>query len=127
MVGSSSYELLTIVDPTTRGMALDADVVPVVPTSSGDTFGLTAMIVSRGAVRLAWQRSDWDHVALHALLGHWIYQDQTLLDLTRPALWGALAVLVAALVPAVSDEIAWAVIRCAERSGWERRRRSNVR
>jgi len=120
MIGNGSYELLTIVDPTRHRTALDADVVPAVRTAGRDTFALTATAVSRGSVRLAWQSSDWDHIALHAFLGHWIYQDQTLLDLARPALWGALAVLVAAMVPVLSDEIAWAVIRRAERSQWKR-------
>jgi hypothetical protein len=122
IIGSGSYELLTIVGPTTRRTALDADVVPVAPASGGDAFALTATAVSRGAIRLAWQRSEWDHASLHALLRSGIYEDQTLFDLTRPALWGALAVLVAAIVPVVSDEIAWAVIRRAARSrlGWGR-------
>jgi hypothetical protein len=70
--------------------------------------------------RLAWQRSELDHAELHAWLRQWVYQDQTLRDLARPPLWGALAVLAAALVPVVSDEIAEAFIRRATRSARRR-------
>jgi hypothetical protein len=117
---SGSYELLVIVDQTTRRMALDADVVPVAPTPDGNTFALTATAVSRGAIRLVWQRGEWKHAALHALLLQRVYQDQTLHDLARPPLWGALAVLAATLVPVVSDEIAGALIRRATRSAQKR-------
>jgi hypothetical protein len=117
---SGSYELMVIVDRTERRTALDAEVVPVVAPPGGDTFALSAAGVSHGAVRLVWQRSEWDHAAAHAFLRHAIYQDQTLHDLARPALWGALSVLLAALVPAVSHAITWAVTSRAARSAWER-------
>jgi hypothetical protein len=45
--------------------------------------------------------------------GSVVYQDQTFRDLARPPLWGALAVLAAALVPVISDETALALIRRA--------------
>jgi hypothetical protein len=122
-----SYELLIIDDRTERRTALDADVVPMSPTPRGDPFGLSATAVKRGAVRLTWQRSERDHAALHAFLRQGIYQDQTLLDLARPALWGALAVLVVALLWAVSDAIAWAVTSRAARSPWERPARPSTR
>jgi hypothetical protein len=117
---TGSYELLVIVDQATRRTALDADVVPVASTSDGDAFALTATPISRGAVRLAWQQSEWDHAELHTFLRQWVYQDQTLRDLAQPPLWGALAVLAAALVPVVSNEIALALVRRATRSAWRR-------
>jgi hypothetical protein len=123
---SGSYELLVIVDRTERRTALDADVVPLRPTPEGDTFGLSATAVSRGAVRLTWQRSEWDHAALYAFLRQAIYQDQTLLDLARPALWSALGVLVAALISPVSNTIGWRVIRRATRSAWTRSARART-
>jgi hypothetical protein len=122
-----SYDLLVIVDRTERRTALDTDVVPVVPTPGGDTLALTTTAVSHGAVRLVWQRSEWDHAALHAFLRHAIYQDQTLRDLARPALWGALAMLVAALGPVISDAIARAITRRATRPAWERSARASNR
>jgi hypothetical protein len=120
ITGSGSYELLTIVDATERRTALDADVVPVGPTTDGDAYALTAMAVSHGAVGLAWQRGEYEHAALHAFLRRGIYQDQALLDLARPALWGALVVFVAGVAPAISDVIAWVVTRRAGRSAPER-------
>jgi len=41
--------------------------------------------------------------------------DQSLLDLARPALCGAVAVLMAGLVPVLADDLALAVIRRAAR------------
>jgi hypothetical protein len=113
---SGSYELLVIVDRTERRTAVDAD-VSVMPTWG---FGLSARAVSRGADGLTWQRSEWDHAALHAFLRRAIYQDQTLRDLARPALWwGAVAVLMVALVLTVADTIARGGIS-APRSAWPR-------
>jgi hypothetical protein len=36
---------------------------------------------------------------MHAYLANWIYQDQTLMDLARPALWGGLVVFLVGLWP----------------------------
>jgi hypothetical protein len=41
--------------------------------------------------------------------------DEPLLDLVQPALWGAVAVLMAGLVPTVADDIALALVRRAAR------------
>jgi hypothetical protein len=76
---SGSYELLVIVDRTERRTAVDADVVSVRPTPGGDAFGLSATAVNRGAVRLTWQRSEWDHAALHAFLHRLAQGDRVLL------------------------------------------------
>ena len=41
--------------------------------------------------------------------------DESLLEMAQPALWGAVAVLMAGLVPAIADDIASALIRRAAR------------
>jgi len=48
--------------------------------------------------------------------------DQPLLDLARPAVWGAVAVLMAGLVPALADDIALALASRAARRTWRRAR-----
>jgi hypothetical protein len=65
---SGSYELLVIVDQTTKGMALDADVVPSHQRRAATRFPSRRRAVYRGAVGLTWQRREWDHAALHAFL-----------------------------------------------------------
>jgi hypothetical protein len=52
-------------------------------------------------LKLEWQRGRYDNAKLHELLGHWIYQDQTLTDLAEPALWDGLGVLLVSLVVAI--------------------------
>jgi hypothetical protein len=46
--------------------------------------------------------------------------EATLLDLAQPALWGGVGVLLAGLVPAVADDLAWALTRRAGPSTWRR-------
>jgi hypothetical protein len=48
--------------------------------------------------------------------------DEALRDMAQPALWGAVAVLMAGLVPAVADDIALALIRRAARPSRQRAR-----
>ena len=43
---------------------------------------------------------------LHEFLGHWIYQDQTLTDFLRPALWGGLGVFFVGLLVAIPKDAA---------------------
>jgi len=54
-----------------------------------------------GDLKLEWQRGRYDNAKLHEFLGHWIYQDQTLTDLAKPAPWGGLGVLLVSLVVAI--------------------------
>jgi hypothetical protein len=54
-------------------------------TEKGEsTFTLTEEGMKIGDLKLEWQRGRYDNAKLHELLGHWIYQDQTLTDLAEP-------------------------------------------
>src|SRR5258708_8099846 len=64
-----------------------------------------------GDLKLEWQRAPYDNAKLHEFLGHWIYQDQTLTDLAKPALWGGLGVLLVGLVVAIPKDSARKRIR----------------
>jgi len=71
-------------------------------TEKGEsTFTLTEEAIKVGDLKLEWQRARYDTAKLHEFLGHWIYQEQTLTDLARPALWGGLGVLVVGLIVAI--------------------------
>jgi hypothetical protein len=68
------------------------------------TFALTDEAVKAGDVRLEWQRGQLDNAKVHAYLALWIYNDQTFLDLAKPALWGGLGVFVVGLLVAIQKD-----------------------
>ena len=101
------YTLLSVVDR--RGqqrLAIDSDVDLVTTAAGESTFALTDESVKTGAVKLEWQREMYDNAKLHELLAHWIYNDQSLTDLAKPALWGGLGVFVVGLIVAIPKDAA---------------------
>jgi hypothetical protein len=94
------YTLLQVVTRKGRRLALDSDVVPVVAESGNNTFALTDPALKHGAIRLEFHRTHCNNSEMHAYLGSWIYQNQTLMDLVRPALWAGLVLFFAGLLPA---------------------------
>ena len=96
-----SYTLLQIVTRKETRLAIDDDVVPAVTESGENTFALTMEAVKRGALRLEFHQAYYNNAQMHAYLANWIYQDQTLIDLTRPALLGGLLVFLVGLWPVV--------------------------
>jgi len=95
------YTLLELVTRKANRLALDSEVVPVMTDNGEKTFALTNEAVKQGALRLEWRRALYDNKKLHAFLSYWIYQDQTLFDLARPALWAMLTVLGVGLWPVI--------------------------
>ena len=93
------YTLLQIVTRKETRLALDNDVVPAVTESGENTFALTKEAVKQGALRLQLHRAYYNNAQMHAYLANWIYQDQTIIDLARPALWGGLVVFLVGLWP----------------------------
>jgi len=100
------YTLLAVVTRKDSRLAIDPDVEPVTSASGESTFALTDEAVKTGAVKLEWQRERYDNAKLHELLAHWIYNDQSLTDLARPALWGGLGVFVVGLIVAIPKDAA---------------------
>jgi type IV secretory pathway TraG/TraD family ATPase VirD4 len=94
------YTLLELVARKGSRLALDSEVVPAVTDSGQKTFSLTDDAAEQGALRLEWQRDLYDNSKLHAFLRYWIYQDQTLFDLARPALWAMSLMFLVGLGPA---------------------------
>jgi type IV secretory pathway TraG/TraD family ATPase VirD4 len=62
-------------------------------------------------LKLEWQRGRYDNAKLHDLLGHWIYQDQTITDLAKPELWGGLGMFLVSLLVVVPKDVARARAR----------------
>jgi type IV secretory pathway TraG/TraD family ATPase VirD4 len=99
---SSRYLLLNAVNKNGSHLALDEEV-----TETGESaFALTEEAVKAGDLRLEWQRGQFDNAKMHAYLGHWIYGDQTFLDMEKPAWWGGLGVLLVGLVVAIPKDAA---------------------
>jgi hypothetical protein len=94
------YTLLQVVTRKGSRFALDSDVVPAVAESGENTFALTDQALKHGAMRLEFHRSYCNNSQMHAYLGSWIYQNQTLMELVRPALWAGLVLFFAGLLPA---------------------------
>ncbi len=51
-------------------------------------------------MRLEFHRAYYNNSEMHAYLANWIYQNQTSMDLVRPALWAGLVLFFAGLLPA---------------------------
>ncbi len=102
-----AYTLLSVVDRREQQrLAIDPDVEPMTTASGESTFALTDEAVKTGAVKLEWQRERYDNAKLHTLLAHWIYNDQSLTDLAKPALWGGLGVFLVGLIVAIPKDAA---------------------
>jgi hypothetical protein len=107
-IGTGTYELLRIRDAKGMRLAMDADVTT---TRAGDgTLVLSQESLKAGAVELVYDSPGrYDNSRINFYLSHWIYYDQSLLDLVRPALVGGLAVLAIALIAAMPKE--WERVR----------------
>jgi hypothetical protein len=95
------YTLLQVVTRKGTRLALDSNIVPAVSESGENTFALTKEALKQGALRLESQRGYYNNVGMHAYLGNLIYQNQTLMDLVRPALWGGLVLFLVGMLPAI--------------------------
>ncbi|MGB8475345.1 MAG: hypothetical protein WCE61_14780 [Candidatus Acidiferrum sp.] len=95
------YTLLQVVTRKGSRLALESDVATAFTESGENTFALTEEALKHGAMRLEFHRSYCHNSEMHAYLGNWIYQNQTLMDLVRPALWAGLVLFFAGLLPAI--------------------------
>jgi hypothetical protein len=95
------YTLLEVVTRKGSRLALDGDVVPAITEREEHNFALSKEAVKQGALRLESQRGYYNNAEMHAYLGNLIYQNQTLMDLIRPALWGGQVLFLAGLLPAI--------------------------
>jgi hypothetical protein len=94
------YTLLQVVTRKGSRLALDSDVATAFTESGENTFALTEEALKRGALRLEFHHKFYSNSEMHAYLGNWIYQNQNLMDLVRPALWAGLVLFFAGLLPA---------------------------
>jgi Type IV secretion-system coupling protein DNA-binding domain len=100
------YRLLQVVDAKGSRLALDDEVTPATPESEEPSFEISDNAVRAGDRRLVWQVAAYPHGKLHTFLCHWIYRDQTLTDLLRPAGWAVLVVCLLGLAIAMPMDLA---------------------
>ena len=97
-----THSVLVVVTRTGSRLARDADVTE----KGGLSFGLTGQAARQGALRLEWQRKEYENSTLHALLQNWIYHDQSLDTFATLAWWVGLGVLAVSLWIAVPKDLA---------------------
>jgi hypothetical protein len=90
---SDRYQMLTVIIKKGSHWASEGEVMEVKTASGKTTLALTDEALKIGDLRLILEQVQADSGKLHEFLGHWVYQDQTLMDFLRPALWGSLGVL----------------------------------
>jgi hypothetical protein len=94
------YTLLQVATRNGSRLALDSDVVATATEGGENTFALTKDAVKQGALHLDSQRGHYNNAEMHAYLGNLIYQNQTVMDLVRPGLWGGLVIFLLGMLPA---------------------------
>jgi type IV secretory pathway TraG/TraD family ATPase VirD4 len=103
---SGRYHMLMATSRRGSHIALDDEVMPVTLATGAAGLGLTDFALQVGDQRLVWQDGFYDHAKLHVLLAHWIYSDQTPLDLVMSAVWRGLAVFVLGLAVGITKDAA---------------------
>ncbi len=94
------YTVLQVVTRKGSRLALDSDVATAFTESGENTFALSEEALKHGAMRLEFHRRYCNNSEMHAYLGNWIYQNQTPMDLIRPALRAGFVLFFAGLLPA---------------------------
>src|SRR5260370_8303471 len=92
-------------------LALDNEVEPFVTEKGESNFTVVGEGVKIGGLKCEGERARYESGKLDEFLGQWIYQDQTLTDLAKPALWDGLGVLLVSLVAAIPKDAARKRIR----------------
>jgi hypothetical protein len=100
------YRLLQVETAVGRRLAVNEEVRPMAGAIGLTSFALTEPAREAGGRRLVWQDESVVHAKLRPFLSHWIYRDQTVVDLLRPALESGLGVCLAGLFVAIPKDTA---------------------
>jgi hypothetical protein len=103
---TGQYQLLEVETAAGFRVALGQEVEHVAGTGTGAGFRLTDAARAVGDRSVAWRDASYPHAALAAFLARWIYGDQTLAVLLRPAWWSGLVVLAVGLLVALPVDAA---------------------
>src|SRR5713226_10048246 len=72
---NGAYSVLVVSTRTGDRLALDSDVIE----RDEYSFLLTDQTTRAGALKVEWQRRQYENATLHQWLSHWIYKDKTLI------------------------------------------------
>lgn len=110
-IRTGRYRVLSVVNRRGSRLAIDEEVIPVLTETGETTFALSDLAVAAKTGRLVWRDLSYNHAALHEQLREWIYAGQTLTDLVRPSIIGALVVFILGLLLAIPKDLARARAR----------------
>lgn len=106
------YRLLAAVDRKGKQqIAIAGEVEPATNEKGEAVYVLTEEAERRGLVRLVWNEGVFNNQRLHAFLGHWIYQDQSIWDYCQQTAYASLGAFVLLLFLAVPKDRQRALIR----------------
>ncbi len=111
-ISRSKHELLYVVNARgERRIGSDDEIRPFTLADGTKTFALTKYARKEGFVKLELDDEVYNDQKLHAFLGHYIYDDQTLWDFVSYPAYGALIMLLAGLIFAIPKDAARARVR----------------
>jgi hypothetical protein len=99
------YMMLAVVDR--RGLhriAFADELAPATFRNGERGERLTRAALSRGAVRLEWERGYYDNVQLHAQIRQWVFENESWWDLAHRACYGGLIIFVLGVIVAIPGE-----------------------
>jgi type IV secretory pathway TraG/TraD family ATPase VirD4 len=85
-------------------LATDGEVVPVVLSNGEPGIALTEWAVKHGLVRVRWEEGMFKNAYLHGMIRHWVFEDETWWELSRPACFAGLIVLLLGLSFGISRD-----------------------
>jgi hypothetical protein len=103
---SDRYQMLTVVMRKGNHLAVEGEVTEIKKENGETMLALTDEALKIGDLRLELQQVQINSGRLHEFLGHWVYQDHTLMDFLRRALWGGLVVFLICLAVAIPKDAA---------------------
>src|SRR5919109_2058944 len=110
-IPTGRYRVLAVVNRRGTRLAIDDEVIPVLTETGETSFASSDLALAAKTGRLVWRDLFYNHATLNGQLREWIYAGQTLYDLARPSIIGALVVFILGLLLAIPKDHARARAR----------------
>ena len=104
-IRTGRYRVLAVVNRRGTRLAIDDEVIQVLTETGETSFASSDLALAAKTGRLVWRDLSYHHAVLHEQLREWIYAGQTLYDLVRPSIMGALLVFILGLLLAVPKDL----------------------
>ena len=106
-IPTGRYRLLLMENRRGSRLAIDDEVVPIATPTGETNFAISELARQADSGRLVWRNLMVNHAKLNLQLRVYIYAEQTIADLARPSLIGAVVVLIAGLLIAIPKDVQW--------------------